>query len=87
MKKVNYLVAIPLPHKDGIEETFSYQPMFLECKDTVLENAIAFAKEQSYNGEVTIEDDGQEEPANPIERIAALEEQLDMLLSGVTSDE
>lgn len=43
------------------------------------------AKKEAYNGEYTIEDDGQQE-AQPTdaERIAELEEALDMLLNGVT---
>lgn len=48
------------------------------------------AQREAYNGEYTIEDDGLPEPVptpSPAERIAALEEQLNMLLSGVTSDE
>lgn len=45
------------------------------------------AKREAYNGEYSIEDDGQPEPvAQPTdaERIAELEEALDMLLNGVT---
>lgn len=45
------------------------------------------AKKEAYNGEYTIEDDGQpEQEAQPTdtERIAELEEAMDMLLSGVT---
>ena len=45
------------------------------------------AKREAYNGEYTIEDDGQPEPEvqqTPEERIAELEEALDMLLNGVT---
>lgn len=45
------------------------------------------AKEEAYNGEYTIEDDGEPEPEpkqTPEERIAELEEALDMLLNGVT---
>lgn len=45
------------------------------------------AKRESYNGEYTIEDDGQPEPEQPLsdaERIAQLEEALALLLSGVT---
>lgn len=45
------------------------------------------AKREAYNGEYTIEDDGQPEPeAQPTdaERIAELEEALAMLLNGVT---
>lgn len=45
------------------------------------------AKKEAYKGEYTIEDDGQPEPEAPntdAERIAELEEALNMLLSGVT---
>lgn len=44
------------------------------------------AKREAYNGEYTIEDDGVEETieSTPEERIAELEEALDMLLNGVT---
>ena len=43
------------------------------------------AKKEAYNGEYTIEDDGQPEPEQtPEQRIAELEEALAMLLSGVT---
>lgn len=44
------------------------------------------AKQEAYNGEYTIEDDGVEETieSTPEERIAELEEALDMLLNGVT---
>lgn len=45
------------------------------------------AKKEAYNGEYTIEDDGQPEPEAkqiPEERIAELEEALALLLSGVT---
>lgn len=43
------------------------------------------AKKEAYKGEYTVEDDGQPE-AQPTdaERIAELEEALDMLLNGVT---
>ena len=43
------------------------------------------AKKEAYNGEYTIEDDGQNEaPPTDAERIAELEEALAMLLNGVT---
>ena len=43
------------------------------------------AKKEAYKGEYTIEDDGQPEaPPTDAERIAELEEALDMLLNGVT---
>ena len=43
------------------------------------------AKSEAYSGEYTIEDDGQPEPEQPMtdaERIAQLEEALELLLSG-----
>lgn len=43
------------------------------------------AQKEAYNGEYTIEDDGRPEPeATPEQRIAELEEALNLLLSGVT---
>lgn len=42
------------------------------------------AKREAYNGEYTIEDDGEEEQPTPEQRIAELEEALELLLSGVT---
>jgi hypothetical protein len=43
------------------------------------------AKREAYNGEYTIEDDGQPEPeATAEEQIAELKEALNLLLSGVT---
>ena len=45
------------------------------------------AKREAYNGEYSIEDDGQPEPVaqrTDTERKVELEEALDMLLSGVT---
>lgn len=44
------------------------------------------AKAEAYNGEYTIEDDGVEDTAvqTPEQRIAELEEALELLLSGVT---
>ena len=41
-------------------------------------------KAEAYNGEYTIEDDEQEEPQTAEQRIAELEEALELLLSGVT---
>ena len=42
------------------------------------------AKREAYNGEYTIADDGQPEPTTEAQRIAELEEALELLLSGVT---
>ena len=42
------------------------------------------AKAEAYNGEYTIEDNGVEESLTPEQRIAELEEALELLLTGVT---
>ena len=42
------------------------------------------AKREAHNGEYTIEDDGMEAQLTDAERIAELEEALNLLLSGVT---
>lgn len=44
------------------------------------------AKREAHNGEYTIDDDGEEENTEPTqeERIAELEEALELLLAGVT---
>lgn len=65
------------------------------CSDEAnLERNIAIVKKEAYNGEYTVEDDGQETPEAPATletRVATLEtdtadmaEALDMILSGVT---
>ena len=63
----------------------------LSFAEVIIENPtdedIAKAAETAYNGEYTIEDDGQPEPeTQPTqeERLTELEEAFDLLLSGVT---
>lgn len=76
----------------GTEEEPKMEPVILEkriiCSDAVFEANLAIAKAEAYNGEYTIEDDGQPElNAQPTdqERIAALEGAvLDLL--GVKAD-
>lgn len=49
------------------------------------EENLAVAQKEAYNGEYTVEDDGQPGPeATAEERITELEEALALLLSGVT---
>ncbi len=48
------------------------------------EKDVENAKELAYNGECTIEDDGQPEKVSDGQRITQLEEALELLLSGVT---
>lgn len=72
MKNIKYLF--------GAEETL------LEKMMPYSEANLSIAKAEAHNGEYTIEDDGQEEISEPTteERVADLEEALDLLLSGVT---
>lgn len=81
MKKIVYKVLGKTTAEDveaevlcGVERPYS-------------EANVEIAKSEAYNGEYTIEDDGQPEPEQPMtdeERIAQLEEALALLLSGVT---
>lgn len=85
MKKISYqmLQTVVL---DGVEQPKSEKYMSSVAIPYSEENEEK-AKREAYNGEYTIEDDGQEEPAaepTQAERIAELEEALELLLSGVT---
>lgn len=85
MKELKYNIYIKVNH--GTEE----EPQIVESLTPVTmgwnEANEEIAKREAYNGEYTIEDDGQPEPEakqTPEERIAELEEALALLLSGVT---
>lgn len=78
MKKIKYLIC---SGEDGLFKQLS--PVEMDWNETNEE----IAKKEAYNGEYTIEDDGQPEPAvqpTQEERIAELEAALELLLSGVT---
>lgn len=71
----------------GTEEAPKIEQIFLDVTMPWNEVNEEIAKQEAYNGEYTIEDDGQPEPEaqpTPEQRIAELEEALAMLLSGVT---
>jgi len=72
----------------GTDEQPNIKQIFLDkvihCVEADLEVNEETAKKEAYNGEYTIEDDGQPEPQTPEERIAELEQALELLLSGVT---
>lgn len=70
-----------------ISAEYESNQIILDKKMTWSEANEEIAKKEAYNGEYTIEDDGQPEPAaepTQEERIAELEEALELLLSGVT---
>lgn len=71
----------------GTEENPVMEQIFINKSISWSETNEEIAKREAYNGEYTIEDDGQPETvAEPTdaERIAELEEALALLLSGVT---
>ena len=71
----------------GTEENPNIEQIFLEKSMGWSEANEEIAKREAYKGEYTIEDDGKPEPeAQPTdaERIAELEEALEMILNGVT---
>ena len=70
----------------GTEENPRIERVFLDKSMGWNEANEEIAKREAYNGEYTIEDDGQEETTAPTpeERIAELEAAIDLLLSGVT---
>ena len=70
----------------GTEENHNIEQIFLNKSINWSEVNEEIAKQEAYNGEYTIEDDGAEENHEPTdaERIAELEEALAMLLNGVT---
>lgn len=93
MKKIKYkFLSCEVNH--GTEEKPDIEQIFLNAIMTYSEANEEIAKKEAYNGEYTIEDDGQEEPeATPTleDRVGTLEsdsaetkEALELLLSGVT---
>ena len=71
---------------NGTEENPVIEQLFLDKSMNWNETNEECAKQEAYNGEYTIEDDGVEETTEPTpeERIAELEEALELLLSEAT---
>jgi hypothetical protein len=85
MKILIYNLCTRVNH--GTEEEPKMQEILTPVRMGWNEANEEIAKREAYNGEYTIEDDGQPEPESvpsPEERIAELEETLELLLSGVT---
>lgn len=86
MKRIKY-DFISAEINRGTEKDPKIEKVILSKSMTYSEANEEIAKREAYNGEYTIEDDGQPEPEpkqTPEERIAELEEALALLLSGVT---
>ena len=82
MKSIKYLIqrSIPVSSPDGSTvHVQNFMGKELQCEDRALESAIEIAKREAYNGEYTIEDDGEPEPEltpTTEQRVSYLEEQL-----------
>lgn len=84
MKIIKYKSCTRVNH--GTEEEPKIEEILSNVTMSWTEGNEEIAKSEAYNGEYTIEDDGQPEPEaqqTPEERIAELEEALYMLLNGV----
>lgn len=71
----------------GTEDKPDIEQILLEKSMEWNESNEENAKREAYNGEYTIEDDGKPEPVveqTTEQRIAELEEAIELLLSGVT---
>lgn len=78
MKKIKYFICAEEP---GLYKVLS--PVEMDWNESNEE----IAKKEAYEGEYSIEDDGQAVPETVLtqeQRVAQLEEALNMLLSGVT---
>lgn len=85
MKVIKYNLCTRINH--GTEDAPRWEEILYPVSMGLNEENEAIAKAEAHNGEYTIEDDGEPEPAaepTPDERIAELEEALALLLSGVT---
>lgn len=86
MKTIKYkFLSCEVNH--GTEENPAIEQIFLEKSMGWNEANEEIAKREAHNGEYTIEDDGQPEPEQvqtDAERIAELEQALELFLSGVT---
>ena len=85
MKKICYQILVE--RNKGTEESPEMVRELYQKGIEYNQDNLTLAEKESYNGEYTIEDDGQPEPVvepTESERIAELEEALTLLLSGVT---
>lgn len=87
MKIIRYTISYEI--NTGTEQYPDMQPVYQEQSVPWSEQNEEFARNASYNGEYTIEDDGHPDPEPSREEkleaeVAELKEALDLLLSGVT---
>lgn len=84
MKILKYNICTKINH--GTADTPSWEEVLFPVVMGWNEANEAIAAKEAHNGEYTIEDDGNEEtaPQTTEERIAELEEAVELILSGVT---
>lgn len=77
MKIIKYQLCTRVNH--GTEEEPKWEdvlhPVEIRCTATNLEANLAIAKEEAYNGEYTIEDDGQSDPSETPTQLDLVEAQ------------
>lgn len=78
MKIIKYKVCVKA--NEGTEEETGTQPEFrtctIECASASFPENYAIAEKEAYNGEITVEDDGQPDPASDPE-VTSLYDELD----------
>ena len=87
MKILKYQLMTETNH--GTEEAPDIVQTFnaceIQCTEETFESNYALALKEAYNGEVTVEDvEEPEAPPTTDQRVAELEEAMELLLSGVT---
>ena len=69
----------------GVGDNEILREKTVECDETVLDQTIEIVLKEAFEGKYRVEDaEIDPAPSTPEERIAELEEALEMLLSGVT---
>lgn len=62
MKKIIYKITNSYLDENGEEVITSFSDVEMRCREDELAERLEIVKEQAYNGEYTIEDDGEPEP-------------------------
>ena len=65
MKSIKYTMMTDINHSTEEEQDIKqvFDNYEIQCSDDVFEANLAIAQKYAYNGEVTVEDDGQPEPS------------------------
>lgn len=78
-KRITYMLNVSNDNNEVLRKKA------VECDESSLEQTIKLVMMEAFNGEYSVEDvEDEEATPTPEERIAELEEALEMLLNGVT---